>query len=74
MQNYNEVPNILTSKDLDYLNDIFTWNYIAYKKSINNKSKVQNEEILQIINEAESTFYNNLTKTINILSEGGQNE
>lgn len=74
MQNYNEVPNVLTSKDLDYLNDIFTWNYIAYKKSINNKSKVQNEEILQIINEAESTFYNNLTKTINILSEGGQNE
>ena len=74
MQNYNEVPNILTSKDLDYLNDIFTWNYSAYKKSINNKSKVQNEEILQIINEAESTFYNNLTKTINILSEGGQNE
>lgn len=74
MQNYNEVPNILTGKDLDYLSDIFTWNYTAYKKNLNNKENVQDEEISQLINEATSTFYNNLTKVLNILSEGGENE
>ena len=24
---YTEVPNILTGKDLDYLSDMFNWNY-----------------------------------------------
>ena len=30
MKNYNEVPNIISGKDLDYLSDIFNWNYGAY--------------------------------------------
>ena len=29
---YNEVPNIITGKDLDYLSDMFQWNYGALKK------------------------------------------
>ena len=34
MLNYEVVPNdILTGKDLDYLSDIFEWNYIALKKT-----------------------------------------
>ena len=34
MLNFEEVPNdILTGKDLDYLSDIFNWNYIALKKT-----------------------------------------
>ena len=27
MMNYNQVPSIITGKDLDYLSDIFEWNY-----------------------------------------------
>lgn len=30
-QNYNVVPNIISSKDLDYLSDMFAWNYGAIK-------------------------------------------
>ena len=33
--NYTEVPNIISGKDLDYLSDMFNWNYLAYKKMIN---------------------------------------
>ena len=33
MQNYTEVPNIITGKDLDYLSDMFNWNYSSYKKN-----------------------------------------
>ena len=29
---YNEVPTIITGKDLDYLSDMFNWNYSALKK------------------------------------------
>ena len=31
-QQYNEVPNIITGKDLDYLSDMFEWNYGTLKK------------------------------------------
>lgn len=74
MQNYNEVPNIITGKDLDYLSDIATWNYTAYKRYLNNKNYIENEEIIALYNEAINTFYSNITKVLNILKEGGQNE
>ena len=32
MQNYNVVPNIISGKDLDYLSDMFNWNYTGYKE------------------------------------------
>ena len=31
MPNYQEVPNIITGKDLDYLSDMFEWNTLALK-------------------------------------------
>ena len=31
---YNEVPKIITGKDLDYLSDMFNWNYEGKKKLI----------------------------------------
>ena len=67
MKNYNEVPNIISGKDLDYLSDIFNWNYGAYKN-------LKNEELVTIFEEASSTFYNNMNTVLNILNQGGQNE
>ena len=32
-EKYDEVPNIITGKDLDYLKDMFNWNYEALKKA-----------------------------------------
>ena len=32
---YQEVPYIITGKDLDYLSDMFSWNYGAYKSIYN---------------------------------------
>jgi hypothetical protein len=32
---YNTVPTIITGKDLDYLSDMFNWNYHAYKNIYN---------------------------------------
>lgn len=32
---YENVPNIISGKDLDYLSDMFSWNYGVYKSSFN---------------------------------------
>lgn len=74
MKNYNEVPNIISGKDLDYLSDIFNWNYGAYKKSVNAQKNLKNEDLVTIFEEASNTFYNNMNTVLNILNQGGQNE
>lgn len=74
MERYEEVPNIISGKDLDYLSDIFTWNYGAYKKSINTIKQLQDEEIITLFEEASNTFYTNMNSVLNILNKGGQNE
>lgn len=74
MENYTEAPNIITGKDLDYLSDIFNWNYGAYKKAINAKKQIEDEEIISLYEEASNNFYENLNTVLNILNKGGQNE
>ena len=41
MNNYTEVPNIISCKDLDYLSDMFNWNYGAYKSSYSASNRVK---------------------------------
>lgn len=72
--NYNTVPNIITVKDLDYISDMFQWNYIAYKKNMYFSSKVQDEELKNTLNKGSELFLNNLKQLLNILNTGGNNE
>ena len=51
-ENYTEVPNIISGKDLDYLSDMFNWNYIAYKKSVNFSECVTDSEIKDMFNKS----------------------
>lgn len=73
-QTYNEVPNIITGKDLDYLSDMFNWNYIALKNTNEAITNVEDEEIVTILEKAFSLFNNNLNVILSILNEGGNNE
>ena len=41
----NKVPSIITGKDLDYLSDMFNWNYGAYKSAYNSLENINDEEI-----------------------------
>ena len=66
---YNEVPNILTGKDIDYLSDMFNWNYLALKKTNDSKTKVQDEEIINILDKSYNIFKNNLNVILSILNE-----
>lgn len=73
-ENYNEVPNMISGKDLDYLSDMFSWNYGAYKSAYNGANSVQDEELKSMLNKASNVFHTNMTKILNILNNGGSNE
>lgn len=73
-QTYNNVPNIISGKDLDYLSDMFNWNYGAYKTNLNALEKVSDMELKNIIQKATDTFHQTMIDILNILSNGGSNE
>lgn len=70
---YNEVPDMITGKDLDYLSDIFEWNIEAFKKVCDYKNKVKNQDICKLFNKIERCFDDNINITLDILSSGGCN-
>ena len=67
---YDMVPNIISGKDLDYLSDMFSWNYGVYKSSFNASNNVEDTEVKIILNKASDTFYGIMNEILNIL--GGQ--
>ncbi|MDD6878727.1 MAG: hypothetical protein PUD59_00650 [bacterium] len=72
MINYNEVPSIISEKDLDYLSDMFDWNYGALKKINDFRDRASDQEIIDALKEGCRLFDRNL----NIIQKtlGGQNE
>lgn len=71
---YNKVPNIITGKDLDYLSDMFNWNYEALKKTNVALTNTQDEEIISTLEMCYDLFKNNLNVILSILQTGGNNE
>ena len=74
--NFNEVPNdILIGKDLDYLSDMFQWNYIALKKTDTASKIIEDDEIGNMLVKGCRLFEDNLNNVLNILeSRGNENE
>ena len=72
--NFSAVPNMISLKDLDYLSDMFNWNYGAYKSSSNATNSVNDSEIKDILSKVSNVFQGNISKILNILNEGGNNE
>ena len=68
-KSYHAVPKIISSKDLDYLSDMFNWNYGVYKNTINAIDNVNDEEIKDVLNRASDLFYSNMNTIINLLNE-----
>lgn len=76
MLNYEEVPNnILTGKDLDYLSDMFEWNYEALKRTDTALNIVEDEEIVDVLSKGFNLFEDNLNSVLSLLeSRGNRNE
>ena len=67
MQNYNEVPNIISGKDLDYLSDMSNWNYTGYKELYNTLENISDNEVKTMISRVSEVLYNNMTNILNVL-------
>ena len=72
--NFEKVPNIITGKDLDYLSDMFNWNYGALKSNLNALNEVSDNEIKEIIERSTNIFKDTIMNILTILASGGTNE
>lgn len=72
MEKLNEVPvNVITGKDLDYLSDMFQWNYTAYKCAYNNIESMTDKELKDFFNESCQTFDDNMNTVLSIITNPG---
>lgn len=72
-ENYNEVPNIISSKDLGYLSDMFNWNFMAYKNSCNASNSVVDNELKTMLDKCSNVFQGSMNNILSILNRGGSN-
>jgi hypothetical protein len=71
MENDKVPENTITGKDLDYLSDMFQWNYNALKCTNNNLCCIEDKNINDVFNEAYELFYNNINLVLDILDNPG---
>ena len=74
MKNYTSVPNIITNKDLSYIDDIFKSNFLAIKNTYDAISNIEDEELEKHLKKADKLFNTNISNILSYLNEGGYNE
>ena len=63
--------NTITGKDLDYLSDMFQWNYIALKKTANDIELIKDQKIVDLFSDASTLFEDNLNNVLDIIDNPG---
>lgn len=71
---YKQAPDILTGKDLDYLKDIFGWNFNYYKVLEDSLQFIEDKEISKLVTECNNFFYDNMNTILTLLESGGNDE
>lgn len=66
--NYEEVPAMISGKDLDYLSDIFNWNFNISKLANHFLNEIEDEEIKQIMIKVRDAHKEHSKLVLNILS------
>ena len=69
---YDEVPTIISCKDLDYLTDMFNWNYEAVKFANSSYVNVSDSELKDLFVDIRNVHLNNLSIIIDLLDEKGK--
>ncbi|MBO5182810.1 MAG: spore coat protein [Bacilli bacterium] len=68
----NNVPNIISTKDLSYISDMFEWNFTAAKKALHYSNEVTSEEIKNELENIYEMHKNISSNLLNLLNEGGK--
>ena len=69
---YDEVPTIISCKDLDYLTDMFNWNYEAVKFANSSYVNVIDSDLKDLFVDIKNVHLNNLSIIIDLLDEKGK--
>ena len=60
----------LKRKDLDYLKDIFGWNYNSYKVLEDSLQFIENKQVSNLVTNCSNFFYDNMNLVLDILEKG----
>ncbi len=63
----NEVPNIISTKDLSYIKDLIKWNLVLSKKARMYKEIIENEDVKKFANKISKLHSGHYKKLLEIL-------
>jgi len=63
-----QVPAIISTKDLSYLSDMFEWNFVVAKKALHYSNEVTNEELKKELDKVYKMHEKHLKKILEILN------
>ena len=63
----NTVPNIISSKDLSYLEDMLNWNFVLIKKINHYLEFVKDDDIYNTLEKAKKDLMNDYNNILNTL-------
>ena len=61
------VPNIISTKDLSYLEDMLNWNFILVKKINHYLNETNDEDIINMFEKARNELLNNYNDILDVL-------
>lgn len=61
------VPNIISTKDLSYLEDMLNWNFILIKKINHYLEEVKDEDVYNLFDKANKELLKNYNDILNTL-------
>ena len=64
----------ITGKDLDYLSDMFQWNYVAFKKGCDDMDYLHTKEISDFFGKVTDFFEDNLNTILDVINNPGGDE
>lgn len=70
----NEVPEMVSTKDLAYIEDMLNWNFIAVKKINSYLQNINDEEINELFSYISEKYKEHYQSIIDCLNIGGTDE
>lgn len=70
----NEVPTMVSTKDLSYIEDMLKWNFTLIKKINSYVNNIQDEQLKELFNYIKDKYKNHYIHILECLNMGGTNE
>lgn len=61
------VPNIISTKDLSYLEDMLNWNFVLIKKINHYLDEVKDEDVIKMFDKVNNELLKNYNDILNTL-------